>query len=136
VPNIQIKFVFVNKVNCAELVDNRKMIEELVKRLRRERKLTQKQLGEAIGVTQQDISGLERGAVEQPRYLKDLADYFGMSLDRFYREAGLSGKSPQEDERLKYMQQLSDISLRLSLERLRIAVDVVSSLANKDEQNE
>ncbi len=52
-----------------------------VKKLRKDKKLTQTELGGAVGVTYQNIQNLEKGGVDNPRYLIKLADFFGVSTD-------------------------------------------------------
>lgn len=60
------------------------MIGDTVKRLRTRRGMTQEELAKALSVKQQNIEQLENGKVEQPRYMKKLSDFFGVSLDQLY----------------------------------------------------
>ncbi|MCL2698454.1 MAG: helix-turn-helix domain-containing protein [Oscillospiraceae bacterium] len=55
---------------------------ENLKKLRKDKNLTQKQLGEAVGGSQRGIQNNELG-VRKPSYdlLISLADYFGVSVD-------------------------------------------------------
>ena len=52
-----------------------------VKQLRKQREMTQTQLGEAVGVTYQNIQNLEAGGVNNPRYLTPLAELLGVTVD-------------------------------------------------------
>ncbi len=52
-----------------------------VKQLRKKREMTQTQLGEAVGVTYQNIQNLEAGGVNNPRYLTPLAELLGVTVD-------------------------------------------------------
>ncbi len=55
---------------------------ENLKTLRRERGVSQKTLGEAVGVTQQCVSEWEKGNMEPTlSCLWRLADFFGVSID-------------------------------------------------------
>ncbi|MGE4271863.1 MAG: helix-turn-helix transcriptional regulator [Desulfitobacterium sp.] len=53
-----------------------------VKRLREERGLTQKELGEKVGVSRQAINAIEMGKFDPSIWLAyDLANYFGISIE-------------------------------------------------------
>ena len=55
---------------------------EILKTLRKERKLSQDALAKSVGVTQQCVSEWERGNMEPTlSYLWKLADLFGVSID-------------------------------------------------------
>ncbi len=55
---------------------------ENLKSLRLEKKLSQRKLAEAVGVTQQCVSEWERAKIEPTLgYLWRLADLFGISID-------------------------------------------------------
>jgi len=56
-------------------------IGDRVKELRNTLKLTQKQLGEALGVTHQNIQNLEKNRVDSPRYLSKLAELLQTTTD-------------------------------------------------------
>lgn len=48
----------------------------------RKAKMTQRELAELIGISQQEISRYESGEVKAPiNYISDLADYCGVSVD-------------------------------------------------------
>lgn len=60
------------------------MIGDTVRMLRERRGLTQPALAKALGVKQQNIEQLENNKVRQPRYIMDLAKFFGVSVDALY----------------------------------------------------
>lgn len=58
------------------------MIEERIKSLREERKITQQELAQYLGVTQKTISNYEKGERSpDPETLKKIADYFDVTVD-------------------------------------------------------
>ncbi|WP_368941904.1 helix-turn-helix domain-containing protein, partial [Bacillus cereus] len=58
------------------------MIGEKIKELRKNSKITQEQLGNAIGVSKMAISYFEKGKKSPGREsLKKIADYFGVTTD-------------------------------------------------------
>ena len=64
---------------------------ERLKELRKQKKLTQQQLGDVVHVSKVSISGYERGERSPDREtLTALADYFGVSTDY------LLGRSPEK----------------------------------------
>ncbi|MCD8222879.1 MAG: helix-turn-helix domain-containing protein [Clostridiales bacterium] len=69
-----------------------------IRKLRKDRKLSQAELGEIIGVSQQIISRMERdrNRIEIDNLLS-LADYFGVSTDYIlaHRETGTDGARPE-----------------------------------------
>jgi len=67
-------------------------IGDRVKELRNTLKLTQKQLGEALGVTHQNIQNLEKNRVDNPRYLIKLAELLQTTTD-FLLNGVLGSKS-------------------------------------------
>ncbi len=58
------------------------MISDRIKELRKDKSISQKTLGQKIGVSQKAIDYWERG-VNEPKasYIIALADYFGVSAD-------------------------------------------------------
>ena len=58
------------------------MISDRIKELRKDKNISQKALGQKIGVSQKAIDYWERG-VNEPKasYIIALADYFGVSAD-------------------------------------------------------
>ena len=66
-------------------------IGENIKRLRRERGMTQEQLAEKLNITNAAVSKWERGdSLPDITMLFPIADYFGISVDELmgYRERG------------------------------------------------
>ncbi|WP_243526865.1 helix-turn-helix domain-containing protein [Bacillus pseudomycoides] len=58
------------------------MIGEIIKKLRREKNITQEQLGNAIGVSKMAISYFEKGKKAPGREtLEKIADYFNITTD-------------------------------------------------------
>lgn len=56
-----------------------------VKRLREERGLTQKELGEKMGVSRQAINAIETGKFDPSIWLAyDLAKFFGVSIEALF----------------------------------------------------
>ncbi len=56
-----------------------------VKRLREERGLTQKELGEQVGVSRQAINAIETGRFDPSIWLAyDLARFFGLSIEALF----------------------------------------------------
>ena len=56
----------------------------MIKSLRRERKITQKNLAEVLHISQTSISKYERGeAFPDLETVVKMADFFGVSLDEF-----------------------------------------------------
>ncbi len=56
-----------------------------IKKLREELKLTQKELGERVGVSRQAINALETGKFEPSIWLAhDLACFFGVSIEALF----------------------------------------------------
>lgn len=60
-------------------------MENIVRRLREERGLTQKELGEIVGVSRQAINAIETGKFDPSIWLAyDLAQYFGLSIESLF----------------------------------------------------
>lgn len=56
-----------------------------VKRLREERELTQKELGEQVGVSRQAINAIETGKFDPSIWLAyNLAQFFGVSIEALF----------------------------------------------------
>ena len=56
-----------------------------VKRLREERGLTQKELGESVGVSRQAINAIETGKFDPSIWLAyDLSQFFGVSIEELF----------------------------------------------------
>lgn len=60
-------------------------MQNLVRRLREEHGLTQKELGEKVGVSRQAINAVETGKFDPSVWLAyDLADFFGLSIEALF----------------------------------------------------
>ncbi len=67
---------------------------ESVRRLRRERGLSQQELADKAGIGQDSISAIETGKHEpHPRTLRKLANALGVEVADFFREPALAGKA-------------------------------------------
>lgn len=72
------------------------MISERIARLRRERGLTQEQLGQLVGVSAQAVSKWEKGGAPDVELLPALADRLGVSIDALFgRDEGQSLNVPR-----------------------------------------
>ena len=82
---------------------------DTLKELRAERGITQQQLGDAVGVTQQAINSYENSDTK-PEFsvLFKLADYFNVSLDYLLRRRASSFLN---DEAIKYTAEKDDAEL-------------------------
>ena len=57
----------------------------LVRQLREERGMTQKELGERVGVSRQAINAIETGKFDPSVWLAhDLAEFFGVSIETLF----------------------------------------------------
>lgn len=60
-------------------------MDNIVRRLREERGLTQKDLGEIVGVSRQAVNAIETGKFDPSIWLAyDLAQYFGISIESLF----------------------------------------------------
>lgn len=74
-------------------------IGERVRDRRQQLKMSQAQLGDAVGVSQQAIMALETGAVERPRYLPELAQVLGVDISDLLRtDNAPTAPRPKEPE--------------------------------------
>lgn len=60
------------------------LIGERIKKLRREKRVTQEQLGKAVGVSTQAVSKWECGGTPDVDVMPRIADYFGVTLDALF----------------------------------------------------
>ncbi len=87
---------------------------ESVRRLRRERGLSQQELADKAGIGQDSISAIETGKHEpHPRTLRKLANALGVEVADFFREPALAGKAeaPREAGRLPGWATTSDLNI-------------------------
>jgi transcriptional regulator with XRE-family HTH domain len=88
-------------------------INERIRQLRQERRWTQAELGEKVGVHQKQVSAYERGAnVPSTEVLIKLAEVFNVSLDYLAFEArGQSAKiNIQDRDLLRRFEELDSLS--------------------------
>lgn len=83
-----------------------------IAKLRKERGVTQEQLGKALGVSGQAVSKWENGGAPDAEMLPDIADRLGASIDALY------GRSPEPLDNIR--EQLSQWLLALPTERRMI----------------
>ena len=60
------------------------MIGDRIKQLRKKRGMTQKELGEALGVDRSSIGKYETGTPPSSEIILKAAEYFGVSVDYLY----------------------------------------------------
>ncbi len=66
--------------------DGGNAVQNNVKRLREEHGLTQKELGEKVGVSRQAINAIETGKFDPSIWLAyDLARFFGVSIEALFQ---------------------------------------------------
>ncbi len=60
----------------------------MLKKLRKQKKMTQRELAEALHISQTSVSKYERGESEPDiAMLIEISDYFGITVDEFVRGA-------------------------------------------------
>lgn len=80
------------------------MLGKRLKKIRKEKKITQEEISVFLGVKRQTYSAYERGvSVPDSLTLKKLADYFGVSTDYFFLDESMppmGANTPQEQKLL------------------------------------
>ena len=91
----------------------------------RKGKLTQAELAEQLGISQQEVSRYETGGVKAPvNYIIDLAAVCKVSVDQILgRDAPAEGLSPAEQQLLKLYSALSFENKIKAEERMRALLD-------------
>lgn len=80
------------------------MLQERLKTIRKERKITQDEVSELLGVKRQTYSAYERGvSVPDSLTLKKLADYFQVNVDYFFCEEGDERVTARNEEEEKLL---------------------------------
>lgn len=75
------------------------MLAEKLRKIRKEKKITQDEISAFLGVKRQTYSAYERRvSVPDSLTLKKLADYFGVSTDYFFSEDGISQTDGAQNE--------------------------------------
>lgn len=75
----------------------RKPFSKILKDLRKEKKVTQEQLAQALGVSPQAVSKWENSSYPEGDLLPNIADFFGVSIDYLY---GRSDKDKSIEEKV------------------------------------
>ena len=101
---------------------------EKLKKLRKEKKVTQEQLAQIIGVERSSIGKYETGTQPSTDIIKRIADYFGVSVDYLL---GREEKSPVSAEELKArpeLRMLFSLSSKATKEDVEDAVRIIEAL--------
>lgn len=77
-----IKVQFENRKVEAHMTGNR--LGQTIHQLRKEKGITQEELGSAVGVTAQAVSNWECGGMPDAGLLPGIAEYFGVTIDHLY----------------------------------------------------
>lgn len=108
---------------------------DVLKELRSEKGITQKQLGDAVGVSQQAVNSYENSET-QPEFsvLVKIADYFNVSTDYLLRH---SDPAYLNEDVLKYLTDEDDIEtireyLSLSHSQKKIVAELVDAISNPE----
>lgn len=118
------------------------MMNEQIKKLRKQMKMTQAQLAERLNVAQSTVASWERGARRPDLDLvPQIAEIFGVSVNDVY---GYDGKDETEEEAMQIRERLrSDPDYRLlfsaadnaSPEHLRAAAAMLKALEPDDDND-
>lgn len=75
------------------------MLAEKLRKIRKEKKITQEEISQFLGVKRQTYSAYERSvSTPDSLTLKKLADYFGVSTEYFFSEDGISHSDGAQNE--------------------------------------
>ncbi len=117
---------------------------ERLKQLRKERQLTQTELGDKINVTKVSISGYENGnRSPDTDTLQRLADFFGVSTDYLLGRTDTPVLTPQEHDEAEFQAFINDPELGVwykelpnsneeELRKLRTIWEMIKAENNKD----
>jgi transcriptional regulator with XRE-family HTH domain len=99
----------------------RNFVGEKVRRLRKERGMTQSELASRIGIIQSDLCRMEKGEYRVGLdTLFRILEVFGMNIGEFFAEGAVAaGSPPQENELSERFRNLSEDSRRDVLEYVR-----------------
>lgn len=97
----------VHKIRQVELVGRK------IRKLRKERKLTQTELAARIGIQQSDLSRMEKGQyrVSLDTLFRILAE-FKMSIGEFFEDLNQESITPRDLQTMRRLQDLDDASRR------------------------
>lgn len=92
----------------------------------RKSKMTQKELADMIGISQQEISRYESGEVKAPvNYIADLAECCGASVDYILGREGISSERSADEEKLvRLYAQLSFENKVRIIERIETLIEL------------
>ena len=103
-----------------------------IKRLRIQKGLTQKQLGEAVGVKGRYISMIESTSRKASlTFYKDIADYFMVSLNFLFSNSAETGGNIYIDSTIRRMSHMDEEHQQLVLKFVEDFSDYLSEKENK-----
>lgn len=103
-----------------------------IKRLRIQKGLTQKQLGEAVGVKGRYISIIESTSRKASlTFYKDIADYFMVSLNFLFSNSAETGGNIYIDSTIRRMSHMDEEHQQLVLKFVEDFSDYLSEKENK-----
>lgn len=80
------------------------MLPQKLREIRKQKKITQDEVAEYLGILRQSYSAYERGiSVPDARQLKKLADYFSVSMDYFFGGLNPDLTSAQNEQEQKLL---------------------------------
>ena len=101
---------------------------EKIKKLRKEREMTQKQLAKALYVTQQNISKYETGSVAVPfDFGVQIANYFGVSMN-YFTDVEFANHQGDKEKLLHYY----EIATAKEKKLIMKVVEDIMSMSNTD----
>ena len=103
-----------------------------IKLLRTKKGLTQKQLGQAVGVKGRYISVIESGSRKAPlTFYKDIADYFMVSLHFLFSDNSVAEGNMYIDSIIRRMSHMDEEHQQLVLKFVENFSDYLSEKENK-----
>lgn len=81
----------------------------MIKRKRKEKKITQQQFADAIGVALRTVQYWEDGRNVEDKYVRPIANFLGISLSE------VKGYETEKDEFMSVMSKISDPKLRVKI---------------------
>lgn len=103
-----------------------------IKLLRTQKGLTQKQLGQAVGVKERYISVIESGSRKAPlTFYKDIADYFMVSLHFLFSDSSVAEENMYIDSIIHRMRHMDEEHQQLVLKFVENFSDYLSEKENK-----
>ena len=103
-----------------------------IKLLRTQKGLTQKQLGQAVGVKERYISVIESGSRKAPlTFYKDIADYFMVSLHFLFSDTSVAEENMYIDSIIRRMRHMDEEHQQLVLKFVENFSDYLSEKENK-----